>query len=400
MAERIIKLPDVGEGVAEAEVSEWHVAVGDAVREDQILAAITTDKVTVEIPSPASGTVLALGAAAGTILAVGAELLRLEVAGGATAAPPPAAPKPPPEPSPEAPPAAAKPMASPAVRRRAAEHGIDLRRIEGSGPGGRIRQLDLDRALEHPTAPTPAAPAAPLPKPPPGAEEIRLSGVRRAIATRMAEATRRIAHFSYVEEVDVTELEALRTTLREEGAATGRPRVSVLPFVVLAVARATAQFPQMNALFDDDAGLIRRYRAVHMGIATQTPSGLTVPVLRDAERLDLWSCAAGIARLADAARAGTASRDDMAGSTITITSLGALGGIATTPVINRPEVAIVGINRIAVRPVWQGGAFVPRQMMNLSASFDHRVIDGVEAAQFVGRIKSLLENPALIFIPA
>ncbi|MGI4952048.1 MAG: dihydrolipoamide acetyltransferase family protein [Janthinobacterium lividum] len=407
MAERIIKLPDVGEGVAEAEVSEWHVAVGDAVREDQVLAAITTDKVTVEIPSPVAGTVTALGAAAGTILAVGAELLRIEV-GGAAQAPAVA------EPVETSATAAAeaeapvakigapvvddKPMASPAVRRRAMEAGLDLRHVEGSGPGGRIRHFDIDRALQH-AAPAPAEALAAAPAPARleqagGVQEIRLSGVRRAIATRM-EATRRITHFSYIEEVDVTALEELRAALRGQGR-----KLSVLPFIALATARAVAAFPQMNALFDDEAGVIRRHAAVHLGIATQTPAGLTVPVLRDAGTLDLFACAAGIAAISAAARDGTATREAMAGSTITITSLGALGGLATTPVINRPEVAIIGVNKIVTRPMWRDGAVVPRQMMNLSSSFDHRVIDGVEAAEFVQGIKALLEVPALIFLPA
>lgn len=389
MAERIIKLPDVGEGVAEAEVAEWHVSVGDTVREDQVLAAVTTDKVTVEIPSPFSGRVVALGAAAGSVLAVGAELVRIAVADGTPqvpAAPPPVAAAQAPVPAAED-----KPMASPAVRHRAAETGIDLRSVDGTGPGGRIRQADLDRALhQKPAAIPPRVPEAD------GVEEIRLTGVRRAIASQMAESTRRIAHFSYVEEVDMTALEELRAALRQEA---GRPKLSVLPFIVLAAVRAIAGFPQMNARFDDEAEIIRRHAGIHVGIATQTPPGLVVPVLRHAGALDLWACAAGIARLSQAARDGTASRAELAGSTITITSLGALGGVATTPVINRPEVAIIGVNRIATRPMWRDGAAVPRQMMNLSSSFDHRVIDGMEAALFIQQIKQLLEVPATIFMP-
>ena len=424
MAERIIKLPDVGEGVAEAEVSEWHVAVGDTVAEDQVLAAVTTDKVTVEIPSPVAGRVVALGAEAGSVLAVGAALVRLEVGEASerhgtppqAAAPPlsqaPAfAHTPAPDQTTQAPaPAPArpaledeKPMASPAVRRRAAEAGIDLRTVDGSGPGGRIRHLDLDRALQHAAAgqgrAVPPRPAMPEPAIPGPVQEIRLAGVRRATARRMAEATRRIAHFSYVEEVDMTAVEELRAALLRQPGAAGRPKLSPLPFIVLATVRAVADFPQMNARFDDEAEVIRRYGSVHAGIATQTDTGLLVPVLRDAGSLDLWGIGAGIARLGAAARENRVSREELAGSTITVSSLGALGGIAATPVINWPEVAIIGVNRLAIRPMWRDGGFVPRRMMNLSTSFDHRVVDGMEAALFVQRIKDLLETPALLLLP-
>jgi len=410
MGTRIIKMPDVGEGVAEAEIVEWHVEVGQSVLEDQILAAVMTDKATVEIPSPVAGKVLALGGDVGATLAVGAELVRLEVAGEGNeevaAAPreaaPPAHPPaerlttPPPAPKAPAPtpveaatpvargslgpprPPGEKPIASPAVRRRAREAGIDLRQVRGSGPpaapsgGGRVARTEV--------------------------ETVKVIGLRRRIAQKMAESKRRAAHFSYVEEIDVTALEDLRAKLNAENP--DRPRLTLMPFLMQALVRAVADFPEMNALYDDEAETIERHAGVHIGIATQTPQGLMVPVARHCEARGLWDCAAEVRRLAEAARNGQATRAELLGSTITITSLGPLGGIVTTPVLNRPEVAIIGVNRQVVRPVWQGAEFVPRTMMNLSSSFDHRVIDGYNAAQFVQRIKGLLEAPATIFIEA
>jgi 2-oxoisovalerate dehydrogenase E2 component (dihydrolipoyl transacylase) len=427
MATRSVKLPDVGEGVAEAELVEWHVEVGQSVMEDQILAAVMTDKATVEIPAPVAGTVVARGVDVGGILAVGGELVRLEVAGDgapepAAAAPPQAAPPPPPtivqpparEPAPSKAPVAAaplaalapsasgpprpegeKPIASPAVRRRAREAGIDLRQVRGSGPAGRIGHGDLDAFLRvEAKPPTPAARQANT-----QVEIVKVIGLRRRIAQKMAEAKRRVAHFSYVEEVDVTSVEELRATLNAQGGAE-RARLTLMPFLMTAVVKAVKDFPEVNALFDDEAETIERHGGVHIGIATQTPSGLMVPVARHCEALGLWACAAEVKRLAEAAREGHATRAELSGSTITITSLGALGGIVSTPVINRPEVAIVGINKQVVRPVWQGGQFVPRTMMNLSCSFDHRVIDGFVAASFVQRLKNLLEAPATLFIEA
>jgi 2-oxoisovalerate dehydrogenase E2 component (dihydrolipoyl transacylase) len=434
MGTRVVKLPDIGEGVAEAELVGWHVKVGDVVREEQPLAEVMTDKATVEIPSPVGGTVVALGGEVGSRLAVGGELLRIEVPGApdgvappepcrepapaprqapkpevvaeaeAPAAPePPAAPKPPPPaPKPVAPEArpiigpprapGERSIASPAVRLRAREAGADLRQVRGTGPAGRILHEDLDAFLRGGgTAPAPAGRAANT-----RVEEIKVAGLRRRIAEKMAEAKRRVAHFSYVEEVDLTALEELRAALSAE--AGGRPKLTLLPFLMQAVVRAVTDFPQMNALYDDVAGVIRRHSGVHIGIATQTNSGLVVPVVRHAEARDLWDCAAEVKRLADAARAGLASREELGGSTITITSLGALGGIASTPVVNWPEVAIIGVNRMAVRPMWIGGGVVPRTMMNLSSSFDHRVVDGHDAAAFIQRIKGLLETPARIFI--
>ncbi|MEO3475372.1 dihydrolipoamide acetyltransferase family protein [Roseomonas sp. CAU 1739] len=417
MGTRIVKLPDIGEGVAEAELIGWHVKVGDIVREDQPLAEVMTDKATVEIPSPVAGTVIALGGEVGSMLAVGAELIRLDVQGesddtapalATRPAPPLAAVAQPatlPAPRPMAPAArlvgpprapGEKPIASPAVRKRARDAGVDLRQLRGSGPAGRILHEDVDDYLRD------GGPATAL-----GGrvanthvEEFRVVGLRRRIAERMAEATRRIAHFSYVEEVDLTALEELRSTLNAGVAGRSRVKLTLLPFLMQAIVKAVADFPQMNALYDDEAEVIRRHGGVHIGIATQTPSGLMVPVVRHAEVRDLWDCAAEVKRLAEAARGGLATREELSGSTITITSLGALGGIVSTPVINRPEVAIIGVNKLAVRPVWRDGGVVPRMMMNLSSSFDHRVIDGYDAAAFIQQIKALLETPAMIFMEA
>ena len=440
MAEHVIKMPDVGEGVAEAELVEWHVKVGDLVREDAILATVMTDKATVEIPSPVEGKVAWLGAEIGDTVAVGSALVKIEIAGDAASdtadkaaapvpeqAPPapveeaekaepvPAAPKPEetakaeqkPAPVRQPLPAAAafagaprpegeRPLASPAVRLRAREAGIDLRQVPGTGPAGRITHDDLDGFIARGTAPV----ATGL-RPNTAVEEVKVVGLRRRIAEKMALAKARIPHITYVEEVDVTALEELRTRLNGEKRPAGaaeRPKLTILPFLVRAIVKAVAEQPQINALFDDEAGIVHRHGGVHVGIAAQTPAGLVVPVLRHAEARDLWDCAAEIGRLAEAARSGTATREELSGSTITITSLGALGGVATTPVINHPEVAIVGVNKMMVRPMWDGTGFVPRKMMNLSSSFDHRVVDGWDAAVFVQRLKVLLETPALLFV--
>jgi 2-oxoisovalerate dehydrogenase E2 component (dihydrolipoyl transacylase) len=432
MGEHIIKLPDVGEGVAEAELVEWHVEVGELVREDAILAAVMTDKATVEIPSPVDGKVAWLGAQVGDTVAVGAPLVKLEVEGegGVSEAPAVAAaprdeqakaevvakegerepPAPPAEPAPKAPPARAapaparpapagaprpegeRPLASPAVRLRAKEAGVDLRQVPGTGPAGRITHEDLDSFIARGRQP-----AARGLRRNTEVEEIKVVGLRRRIAEKMALAKARIPHITYVEEVDVSALEELRAKLNAEPSA-GRPRLTILPFLMRAMVRAIGEQPRINAHFDDEAGVIHRHGGIHIGVATQTDAGLVVPVVRHAEARDLWDCAAELGRLGEAARSGTATRDELSGSTITITSLGALGGVVTTPVINHPEVAIVGVNKIAVRPVWDGQRFVPRKMMNLSSSFDHRVIDGWNAAVFVQRIKTLLELPAMIFL--
>ncbi|GHD62075.1 dihydrolipoamide acetyltransferase component of pyruvate dehydrogenase complex [Thalassobaculum fulvum] len=426
MGEYVIKLPDVGEGVAEAELVEWNVAVGDVVREDAILASVMTDKAAVEIPSPVEGTVIWLGAEIGEQIAVGSPLVRLEVSGegNVAAGSAPAAEKPvekPAEPEapaaepapPSKPPAAApapratrppassgaprregdRPLASPAVRGRAREAGVDLRQVRGSGPAGRITHEDLDAFLEAGPA---AAPGTGL-RPDSSVTEVKVIGLRRRIAEKMALSKSRIAHITYVDEVDVTALEELRAQLNRQ-KQDGQPRLTILPFLMRAMVKAIAEQPAINAHFDDEAGVIHQYGGVHIGIAAQTPTGLVVPVVKHAEARDVWGCAAELNRLSDAAKAGAASRDELTGSTITITSLGAMGGLVTTPVINHPEVAIVGVNKIQVRPVWDGSQFVPRKMMNLSSSFDHRVVDGWDAAVFVQRIKTLLETPAMIFM--
>lgn len=419
MGEHVVKLPDVGEGVAEAELVEWHVKIGDLIREDQLLASVMTDKATVEIPSPVEGEVIWRGGEIGDVVPIGSALVRLKTAGGASApepkpepakAPPspveasppvaraPMAEAPPPPPRPE-PPAqrrapGEKPIASPAVRQAAREAGVDLRQVAGTGPAGRITHDDLAAFIAHGPAPAHRGPIQRT-----EITEVKIVGLRRRIAEKMALAKQRIPHITIVEETDVTALEELRTALNKRHA-TDRPRLTVLPFLMRAIARAVAEQPALNALFDDDAGIVRQHAGVHIGIATQTPAGLIVPVVKHAEARDLWDCATEVARLAERARDGTATREELSGSTITITSLGPLGAIATTPVINYPEVAIVGVNRMAVRPMWDGTGFVPRKMMNLSSSFDHRVIDGWDAAVFVQRLKELLETPALLFVDA
>ncbi|WP_414654443.1 dihydrolipoamide acetyltransferase family protein [Ideonella sp.] len=420
----------------------WHVKPGDTVAEDQVLADVMTDKATVEIPSSVAGRVVSLGGEVGQSLAVGADLIRIEregeapakadpppaavaaaaqasaaIAAAAVVAPPPSAPAAPVRTAPP-PPAPAMPavarhdngrvIASPALRERAWSLGVDLAKVQASGPGGRVMQRDLDEHVARYGAPGPVKHAPPPPAPPtlvrpPVAagedviEQIKFVGLRRKIAQRMQEAKRRVPHFSYVEELDMTELEALREQLNARyGKARGK--LTVLPLLARAMVHALRDFPDLNANFDDETGTLTRHSAVHIGIATQTDAGLMVPVLRDAQAHDLWSFAAEVQRLAEAARTGRIVRDELTGSTITITSLGKIGGIVTTPVINMPEVAIVGVNRIVERPVIRNGAIVPRLMMNLSSSFDHRVVDGVQAAEFVQALRGLLEHPATLFI--
>ncbi|WP_426199161.1 dihydrolipoamide acetyltransferase family protein [Pseudomonas sp. DC3200b2] len=427
MGEHVIRMPDIGEGIAQVELVEWFVKVGDTVSEDQVLADVMTDKATVDIPSPVQGRVLALGASPGQTVAVGSELIRLEVQGQGNEKPVvssasmEADARPPAQEQITVSPAAAiteprlapvastsvcapasvdesgRPLASPAVRKRAWDNGLDLAAIAGSGPAGRILQEDLDHALARGAlSPTAAGPdgrhACPL-----AIEEVPVIGLRRKIAERMQEATRRAAHFSYVEEIDVTALEALRQQLNSQWGE-HRGRLTLLPLLVRALVVALRDFPQLNARYDDERQIIERHSAVHMGIATQGSQGLLVPVLRDAQAGDLWSNAREIARIAEAARQGKAERALLSGSTITLTSLGALGGIVSTPVLNLPEVAIVGVNRMVERPMVVDGQISIRRMMNLSSSFDHRVVDGMDAARFIQAVRQLLEQPATLFI--
>lgn len=433
-----IKMPDIGEGIAEAELVEWHVAVGDPVQEDQVIASVMTDKATVEIPSSIAGTVVSLGGEVGSKLAIGSELIRLEVAGaGNVSAEEPAA-KPvaaepvgahqavpsqeAPTPGPNAEPANApkvatpapaplaaadtahapraegeKVMASPAVRLRAREAGVDLRQIAGTGPAGRVTHDDLDAVFSRGSARGVAGAAKRGLAPDTSVKDIKVVGLRRMIADKMTTSKSRIPHITYVEELDVTKVEELRATLNKT-RRDDQPKLTLLPFLMKAMVLAIREEPGVNAIFDDEAGVIHQHGGVHIGMAVQTPNGLMVANVKHCEARDLWDLAAEVNRLAEAARAGTITRDELRGSTITLTSLGALGGISHTPIINHPEVAIVGVNKMQIRPMWDGQAFVPRQMMNLSSSFDHRVIDGWNAATFVQRIKALVEEPAMIFI--
>ena len=414
MSVHVIKMPDIGEGIAEVELVAWRVAAGDRVAEDQVLADVMTDKATVEIPSPVAGRVVALGGEVGQLMPVGAELIRIERSEGsdadavadtqpASVVPVLARAKPPAQqPAAVARPAAQqRPIASPAVRARAWELGVDLQDVPARGAAGRIMQADLDafvaRGGARRAAPAAAAPAARVVAEPDATQTIKVVGLRRKIAQRMQESKRRIPHFTYVEEVDVSELEALRARLNAKWSAQ-RGHLTLLPFVLRAIVLALREHPQINARFDDEAGVLTLHSAVHAGIATQTDAGLMVPVLRDAQACDLWSAAAQTARLAAAARGGSIVRDELSGSTITITSLGRQGGIMSTPVINPPEVAIVGVNAIALRPVLRDGAVVARQLMNLSSSFDHRVVDGAKAAAFVQLVREHLEHPAMLFV--
>lgn len=422
-----IRMPDIGEGIAETEIAEWLVEIGQMVREDEAMVAVMTDKATVEIPSPVAGKVIWRAGEPGDVLAVGSELIRLEVEGpgntGDIAESPPAKPAAPtptastPAPAPENPPEAAappaaprlfpntqsrpatalrpegeKPLAPPSVRLRARDAGVDLRQVRGSGPQGRISHEDLDHFIASGgiTASTSG------PRPDESIEEIKIIGLRRRISENMARATQ-IPHITIVEEVDATALEDLRARLNAEDKT---QKLTFLPFLARAMVKALREQPMLNVHHLPDEGIIRRFGAVNIGIAAQTPSGLMVPVLRHAEALSLRAIATEIARLAEAAKSGTAKREELTGSTITITSLGPLGAIATTPILNAPEVAIIGVNRLATRPHWNGTAFEPRKMMNLSCSFDHRIIDGWDAAVFVNRLKTLLESPAMIFVEA
>ena len=441
MARVNFRLPDIGEGIAEAEIVTWHIQVGDMVEEDQPVADMMTDKATVEMAAPVSGRVIEIAGAVGDQIAIGSTLVvfetegETELAGEATASAlgdgPEAADATPPKdtavetitplperegsgvgsavvnvaPAPHEPTPSPslsergeekrKALASPAVRQRAKDLGVDLADIKVA-TGDRIRHADLDAFLKYQGG---GARVSAIPTrvsvTDDSIEEIKVVGLRRRIAENMAESKRRIPHFAYVEELDVTAVEALRQAMNAERGE--RPKLTMLPFLMRAMVKAAADFPMVNARYDDEANVVSRYGAVHLGMATQTDAGLSVPVIRDAQARDVWALAAEIVRLADATRRGKATREELSGSTITLTSLGALGGIVSTPVINRPEVAIVGVNRMVERPVVIEGRIEVRKMMNLSSSFDHRVVDGMDAAKFIQAIRRLIEVPALLF---
>jgi 2-oxoisovalerate dehydrogenase E2 component (dihydrolipoyl transacylase) len=424
----VFKLPDLGEGTVEAEIVSWRVKPGDTVSEDDVVVEVMTEKAAVEVPAPVGGRVVSTTGAAGDMVPVGSELIVFETEAAAAAPAPAAAASPVAVEAPQvarvaagngaAAPATAPPSApaarggrvatSPATRRRAHEAGVDLRQVAGSGPNGRIVPKDLETYVAHRgSAPTPlragpkpvaAARAADVRAPHSGAtEEIKVIGLRRLIAQRMTEAKRNIPHFAYIEELDVTELESLRRHLNGRAPA-GAPALTYLPFLALALVRVLRQFPQCNAHYDAARGVIVRYTAVHLGVATQTPDGLKVPVVHDAQAFGLWELAAEMRRVSEAARSNKAKREELSGSTITITSLGKLGGIASTPIINAPEVAIIGVNRALERPVVVDGAIAIRRTMNLSSSFDHRFVDGYDAAAMIQALKEFLEHPATIFI--
>ena len=402
MSRFVFKLPDLGEGAVDAEIVAWRVKPGDVVAEDDPLVEVMTEKATLEVPAPVSGRVISVHGEPGERRPVGAELAVLETAEtSAEARSPRAEPAPARAPSP---PAAAPParagsqvLAAPATRRLALEAGIDLAGIAGSGPHGRILREDVE--AHRPAAAPERAAAQPSERPArsDAVEEIAIRGVRRIIAERLSESARTAPHFSYVEEVDVTELERLRT-YSNAGRGAGQPPLTYLPFLILALVRTLAEHPGCNAVYDAERGVLVRHKVVHVGVATQTPQGLKVPVIRDAGRFALEALAQEIHRVSEAARTNTASRAELAGSTITVTSLGRLGGIASTPILNIPEVAIIGVNRAAERPVVHDGALAIRRMMNLSSSFDHRFVDGHDGAAMIQTLKARLEHPATIFM--
>ncbi|MES2044799.1 MAG: dihydrolipoamide acetyltransferase family protein [Pseudomonadota bacterium] len=444
MARFVFKLPDIGEGIAEAEIVTWHVKVGDRVEEDQGLADMMTDKATVEMESPVAGTVIELAGEVGDQVPIGAALVVIETdavegeaeaaeqiaaetPGAAEAGVPDATPlettaasspqggegRPQaeapvvlasavPEPEIETPAPVAGPLpaverekniilASPAVRARAADLGVDLAQVKPA-EGDRIRHADLDAFLRYGSGQGYRAPHASNAR---ADEPIKVIGMRRRIAENMAAAKRAIPHFTYVDEIDVTALEAMRTDLNDNRGS--RPKLTMLPLLIVAICKSIPQFPMINARYDDEAGVVTRHGSIHLGMATQTDAGLMVPVIRDAQDMNVWQLATEIARLAEAARTGKAKVEELSGSTLTITSLGPLGGIATTPVINRPEVAIIGPNKIVERPIFQGDEIVRAKLMNLSISCDHRVVDGWDAASYVQALKKYLETPVLLF---
>lgn len=448
MARFTFKLPDIGEGISEAEIVAWHVAVGDRIEEDQQIADMMTDKATVEMESPVSGVVVELAGEVGDQVSIGAALVVIETDGDFSAEEAPALRDDTPTelkaapataeqagvaeqygaenpgvdevavetPSSDSAPAqagaqsqersASDPgllpaqehksvtsvpvLASPAVRARAADLGIDLATVKTDGD--RVRHADLDAYLRYQSGQGYHAPHASRAR---ADDPIKVIGMRRKIAENMQAAKRNIPHFTYVDEIDVTALEAMRADLNDNRGA--RPKLTMLPLMIVAICKAIPDFPMINARYDDEAGVVTRHGSVHLGMATQTPAGLMVPVIRDAQDRNVWQLASEIGRLAEAARTGKAKVEELSGSTLTITSLGPLGGIATTPVINRPEVAIIGPNKIVERPVFVGDEIVRAKLMNLSISCDHRVVDGWDAASFVQLLKKYLETPVLLF---
>ena len=415
MSEYIFNLPDLGEGLVEAEIAEWMVKVGDHVKEEDPIGAMLTDKAAVELSAPVSGKVVRLAGEIGDTIAVGAPMIVFETEGGQqadeekadeekTAPPPPvlgetsqltSAPSTVEDKPVKA--QAGKVLTSPSVRQHAREANIDLTQIKGSGPRERILRSDLAAHLTGNVAAVDKS--APQKAPATAVTEIKVIGLRRKIAERMTEANREIPHFAYVEEIDITALESLRQHLNGKKAPHG-DKLTLLPFLGLALIRVLEQFPQCNALYDSERNVISRHQAVHLGIATQTPDGLKVPVVKHSESRSLNDLAGEIRRVSTAARENTAKREELMGSTITITSLGKHGGIASTPLINLPEVAIIGVNKAVERPVVVNGQVVIRTMMNLSSSFDHRFVDGYDAAMMIQALKSMLEQPACIFITA
>jgi len=429
MARYSFRLPDIGEGIAEAEIVAWHVKIGERVEEDAQLADMMTDKATVEMESPVSGIVVELAGEVGDLIPIGstlavietdgevaetpaeeaveedivaetpgteeasvAETVPLPLAGGARGGPvePTAVASPPPTPPASGRGEEAKVLASPAVRARARDLGVDLGQVQAEGD--RVRHADLDAFLRYSSGQGYHAPGASRAR---ADEPVKVIGMRRKIAENMAASKRAIPHFTYVEEMDVTALEAMRADLNENRG--NRPKLTMLPFLIVAICRTVPQFPMINARYDDEAGVVTRHGTVHLGMATQTDAGLMVPVIRDAQDKNVWQLAAEIGRLAEAARTGKAKVEELTGGTLTVTSLGPLGGIATTPVINRPEVAIIGPNKIVERPVFDGDDIRRAKLMNLSISCDHRVVDGWDAASYVQALKKLIETPVLLF---
>lgn len=414
MSRYVFKLPDLGEGLVEAEVLQWYVKPGDSVTEDQPVVDMMTDKASVEVPAPVSGKVISITGEPGDMLAVGSELIVFETdadaaeetaaeapgpEAAAEPAAPAAAPAPAKAPAPAEPPQAAtgneKVLTSPAIRRIAREAGVDLHQVPGTGPRGRIQRADLEAFMA--STPDAAAIQPTARQPLRGTEEIKVIGVRRVIAENLLASKRNIPHFTYIEEIDVTDLESLRVYLNSKRAE-GEPSLTYMPFIALALVKVLREFPQCNALYDAERGVIIRHHGIHIGIATQTPDGLKVPVLRHTEARSLSDAAAEIRRVSEAARTGKAKKEELSGSTITITSLGKLGGIASTPIINAPEVSIIGVSRAVERPVVLDGNITIRRMMNLSSSFDHRFVDGFDGASMVQALKERLEHPATIFI--